>query len=60
MTLELITAVALWCGQATPPVQIGTDLVVTRNPVAVDKCREELLTCFKKEKFECFKKEKLK
>jgi hypothetical protein len=61
MNPALLTAIALWCGQPVAPVQIGTDIVITRSPLSVQECRDRLFECVSKKKdTECFTKEKIK
>lgn len=59
--LNLLSTVALWCGQPTHPVLIGTDVVITRPPSAVQECRQRVFECAVKQKgVDCFTGEKIK
>lgn len=64
MSIEFLTAIALWCGQ--PHVHLGMQLLDTTKG-DIDQCRSELLACVEKASSElapagkvkeCFKKQK--
>lgn len=59
--MEMITAIALWCG---PPVYSGIYGLADRSKKDVQECRERLLKCLtedpKVDHKKCFAQEKLK
>lgn len=54
---EMITAIALWCGQPVYRGQIGYTEI---SKVQVQECRDRLLKCLTSNSQKCFENERLK